>query len=580
MNKKLSFLAAACLLGSMALHAVPAKPGVQTFVQPDGTVVEATLCGDEHFHFFETAKGEILLRDTDGTLRPACVNSLGQLEARGTITGIATPAVRRQAIVNAGRAAVEARQAEAARAAKARRANKPAPIKQKFPTTGTVTGLVIMVEYQDVKFTEAATVEHYTKVCNTPGYKTESTAGSVIDYFTEQSGGKFTPKFDVVGPYTLSQNRAFYGITGSGFNEMFREACMLADADGLDFSKYDLNEDGFIDFVFLVFAGHSEAQGGPYECVWPAMQYFENYIFDYFDGLQLNLGACACELKGATGTTLDGVGTICHEFSHVIGLPDVYDSGNSGGYGMGHFDIMDIGTYNDDQITPSGYTAMDKYQLEWNEPLVLDETTKEVTLRPSTTSHDCAFIVNPDNDNEYFILENRQQQGWDKGIPGHGLVITYCHYDAKIWKRNTVNSPVSSGYEHISIRCADNVWDATLTNEAGDPFPGTKGVTEFSGKSQPQAIWMSTKTPMVGKVYNIRENNDGTVTFNYAVDAAGIDDVAADTAAPDVRVDGNNIIAPAGSQAYDLTGRATGLTALPAGIYIVHTTAGAVKVRI
>lgn len=147
------------------------------------------------------------------------------------------------------------------------------------------------------------------------------------------------------------------------------------------------------------------------------MQYLEDYVFDYFDGLNLNVAACACELKGGSGTNLDGVGTICHEFSHILGLADIYDTSHAGGHGMSHYDIMDAGTYNNDQISPSGYTAMDKYTLGWIEPKVLENDAKDVVLRPFNEFHDAVFLVNPENTNEYYTLENRQQTSWDEGLP-------------------------------------------------------------------------------------------------------------------------------------------------------------------
>ena len=553
--------------GAMAL-AVPAKPGLMKLEQPDGTVVEATITGDEKFHYYETAEGEILLRDSCGVLRPAVISPSGELVACGEITGKATPQSLRMAI---SEAVAHKADSEIARIA-------PNVIKPKFPTTGTVTGLILLVEYQDVKLTPQATKEHYDRICNESGYSSEATYGSVIDYFTSQSAGRFTPEFDVFGPLTLPRERAYYGMGDNGLVNQFRDACLVADEMGLDFSKYDLNEDGFVDFLFIIFAGHGEAQGGPYESVWPAMMDLSSYVFDYFDGLNLGVAACSCELKGASGTDLDGVGTICHEFSHILGLADIYDTSKQGGHGMCHYDIMDIGTYNDNQVTPSGYTAMDKYTLGWLEPTVLESSAKDVTLRPFDQTHDAAFIVNPDNPDEYYTLENRQQQGWDKGIPGHGLVVTYCHYDKKLWNRNTVNA-VAAGYEHVRIVAADNVWMNSMYDESGDPFPGICGKTDLSATTVPGAAWRSsgTSVPVEWTISNIRESDDGTITFDFG-NLASVENVCDDRI--NVAVEGDSILAPEGSRIYDISGRAVGDRMLPSGIYIVMTPFGTVKVRI
>ena len=159
----------------------------------------------------------------------------------------------------------------------------------------------------------------------------------------------------------------------------YRDACIAADTQaGVDFSLYDVNNDDFVDFVFVIFAGHGEAQGGSSDCIWPAMMYLENSVYDYFDDKNLNVAACACELKDAEGEEWDGVGTICHEFSHILGLLDVYDARYSGGYGMGHYDMMDVGPYIADGRIPAGYTAMDRYTVGWLDPVVLSEPAKEV----------------------------------------------------------------------------------------------------------------------------------------------------------------------------------------------------------
>lgn len=569
--KKLTSLLGCIIAGSAMALAVPAMPGLKKLVQPDGSVVEATIKGDEYFHYYETPAGELLLRDDFGTLRPAVLSVAGNLVAQGEITGNATPEPQRKAILDA----VARKFNEAAQ-----RQNRvaPNPIQPKFPTTGTVTGLILLVEYQDVKLTPQATKEHYEQKCNQPGYSSEATHGSVLDYFTAQSNGKFTPHFDVFGPLTLPQNRAYYGMGDNGLVNQFRDACLVADEMGLDFSKYDLNEDGFVDFLFIIFAGHGEAQGGPYESVWPAMMDLSNYVFDYFDGLNLGVAACSCELKGASGTNMDGVGTICHEFSHILGLADIYDTSNQGGHGMCHYDIMDIGTYNDNLVTPSGYTAMDKYTLGWLDPVILEEPRKDIALRPFSETHDAAFIVNPANPDEYFTLENRQQTGWDKGIPGHGLVVSYCHYDKQHWNRNTVNA-IAAKYEHVRIVAADNIWMNSMTDEAGDPFPGTMGNTSLSATTKPGAYWQSSGSavPVDWEIANIRESSDGTITFDFNT-TAGIDAVAADHT--EVLVVGNSVKAPEGSVIYDIAGRRVNPDRLPAGIYIVSTLDGTVKIRI
>lgn len=561
-------------MAALALEAwgVPAEPGVKRLVEADGSVIEATIIGDEHFHYYETAGGELLIRDASGKLSRAGVDAAGKLVALGMPTGKATPTAEAEAI---RRAAASARFTKLDNAMKRKVA--PGKITTTFPTTGTVKGLIIMAEFEDIKFTEQSTRDFYDKKINTPGYSDSSTCGSVYDYFTTQSSGKFTPRFDVVGPITLPHPRKWYGET-ERLDDLFRDACKVADAQGVDFTQYDVNKDNFVDFVFVIYAGYGEAQGGPAESIWPAMKDLSDAVYDYFDMMNLSVAACSCELKGNEGTNLDGVGTICHEFSHILGLADIYDSSKQNGYGMAHYDMMDVGTYNGDHVTPSGYTAMDRYTLGWLEPKTFDAAEQEVTLPSIEKSNEAYFIVNPENPNEYFTLENRQKDVWDKGIPHSGLVVSYCHYDADHWKRNTVNAPIVSGYEHVRIVAADNTWSTAGNNEEGDPFPGLKQVTEF-GPSHTAYLWQSTKKAPTFTLTDIRENSDGTVTFKFKDPTAGMKGIGTD--GETVKVSGRDIEAPAGSEVYDLSGRCVSPQGRTAGVYLVRTPAGkSVKVLV
>lgn len=569
-----SLLAGLFLAVSLPAMAVPAKPGFVKITQPDGTVIEAEITGDEHFHFYQTPGGEILLPGTDGYLCRAAVNSAGELVTAGRPTGEATSGPEARAI----RAAAAARRIAVIDGTASPRRIAPGRIQKTFPTTGEVKGLIIMAEFEDVKFSSKSTRELYERKMNEPGFSDESTFGSVYDYFVTQSNGVFTPKFEIVGPVTLPHPRKWYGEGAEErLDDLFRDCCQLADEAGTDFTQFDINNDNFVDFVFVIFAGHGEAQGGPQECIWPAMKNLENSVYDYFDNLNLGVAACSCELKGGEGEELDGVGTVCHEFSHILGLPDIYDTTYQGGHGMGHFDVMGVGSYNDNQVTPSGYTAMDRYTLGWLEPEVLDESANGVSLENIQASNKAYFIVNPENENEYFTLENRQQQGWDKGIPYHGLVVTYVSYDPSCWRRNVVNATMASFYEHVRIVAADNIWSTVGTSEQGDPFPGIREVTEFSDNNQAY-LWQSNKKKPDFKLTDIAEK-DGVVTFNFDTTSSGISDVISGDAVA-VSVAGNDIIAPAGSVAYDLAGRRVGLSSLPAGIYIVRTPGATVKVAV
>ena len=491
-------LSAGIALGAFSALAVPPIPGFVNIPQPDGSTVEARIIGDRNFHYYQLRDGSYMMADVEsGFLRPATMEKIEQLRI----------------------AHLQLREAEALKM-ETRAAVQPNEIKKKFPTTGTVKGLIVLAEFQDVKFQPETTVDYVSTKLNQIGFKAPEANGSAVDYFIEQSQGQFTPHFDVVGPITLPKKREDYG-KNEDLDGLFRDAAIKADEAGVDYTQYDVNDDGFVDFFFVIFAGHGEAQGGPTESVWPAMKDISNYVYDMFDGMYLSVAACSCELKGGTGTNQDGVGTVCHEFSHILGLPDIYDAQNTGSLGMLHYDMMCYGSYNDDQRTPSGYTAMDKYTLGWIEPRLLDGPQKDVELKPLSTDNDCIFLVNPNNKDEYYTLENRQPIGFDAGLPGHGLVISYVHYDRNHWAKNTVNT-LMAGYDHVGMVCADNSpilnTTASATNhEAGDTFPGAKGVTEFTDNTKPAAVWKASgkQIPVGMPITNIRELEDGTILFDF-----------------------------------------------------------------
>lgn len=300
------------------------------------------------------------------------------------------------------------------------------------------------------------------------------------------------------------------------------------------------------------------------------MQYLSNFVYDIFDDKYLNVAACASELKGKEGVDKDGIGTICHEFSHILGLPDIYDTRSGSGYGMGHYDVMDVGTYNGDGKIPCGYTAMDRYTLGWLEPIEITGAGKDFELKSLIDNNEAAVIVNPENNTEYLTLENRQLKGFDSGLPGHGLIVSQVHYDPKVWKGNTVNTPMISGYEHVRLLAADKNW--LKTSEAGDPFPGDAGITGFGIPGVYEISWNTTSNMFDLPVTNIRESAEGTILFDYGHDA-GISELH-DKCLP------IGEIIKAGAKVYSLSGHELSGKLLSPGIYILNYKGEVIKVKI
>ena len=546
------------LFVSVASWAMPAKPGKVVMTQPDGTKIETYVRGDEWFHYYETLDGKVLLPAADGVLKYAEVDASGNVVAGDVAAGDPSVPSRRAARAAKAADASVLRQALVAQAESARRkASEPGTIKPKFPTTGTMHGIIILAQYQDVKFTKQSTLQKFQDMAMSDNYHGTNAPGSMREYFVTQSAGQFTPEFDVVGPVTLPHERKYYGGP-----EMMEDAAELAMNEcGVDFSKYDANGDGFVDFLYVIYAGHGQAQGGPVESVWPcALDLTTDVSIPDFNGVYLGRTACSCELSGGEGETLDGIGTFCHEFSHILGLPDIYDVNYTSCYGMGHYDIMDRGGYNNNGCTPCGYTAMDKYTVGWLKPTLLDTPATGLQLEDLAASNKAYFLVSEKDRNEYYTFENRQANKWDAALPGHGLLVSHVKYSSSLWNNNIVNT-AKSGFEHVQLMAADNLWtdvtDDDPDAEANDVFPGLDGkFTAFTGSTTPALTWRTGETSEGQGLTNISLSGDGIVSFDYNAVSTGISGVTTDAAAT---TDGAY---------YTLQGIRVDAANLPKGVYV------------
>ena len=250
--------------------------------------------------------------------------------------------------------------------------------RQKVSYIGKKRCLIILVQFSNKKFSMADPKAFYNRVANEEGFSEGNFRGSVKDYFHAQSNGQFDLTFDIAGPYTLA-NYEVYGANSADDIDKNRQgmiaaACQNAVNDGWNLAPYDWDDDGEVDLVFVLYAGRGEATGGDANTIWPHKSnlpmptaYGDKKVYTY---------ACSNEL--ATETCVDGIGTICHEFSHCLGFPDAYDTEYKGFYGMGTWDLMCSGSYNGNSYCPAGYTAYEKYAAGWIEPVELTENV-EVT---------------------------------------------------------------------------------------------------------------------------------------------------------------------------------------------------------
>ena len=469
--------------------------------QPDGTEVTVYQHGDEHFHWMTNEKGEWLKLDENGYYRVTQALSNEEIFVRR----MASPK----------RAAMDA-----------------------YPLNIAPRGLVILVNFADVAFeTEKAEMDsmltgknytrNYSYTYRNKKYNITS-QGSARQYFEDASFGQYNPVFDVVGPVTVSKEMSYYGQNNAYGSDkyaerMIEEACKLADTEcNVDFSQYDNDEDGYVDFVFVIYAGYGEADGGASNTIWP-------HAWNLFtaagrkcevDGKVVDLYACGNELDFYSEKHT-GIGTFCHEFSHVLGLPDYYLTTNNPitqqRLTPGNWSLMGHGNYLNDGNTPPNFSVYDKYFLGWVTPEVLYKN-QELTIPADgenyymMTRNEKHVTAGAYRTDTVYYIENRQLEGWDAYLPGHGMLIWQVIFDEKDWHDNCPNDFVPR-YRLISALSTSSPY---TTNKAKPevPFPGSKNITKY--------------TPFAHNgLYNIAETN-GVITceFTTTTDSTAVEDIS------------------------------------------------------
>lgn len=517
MNFRLSIIAWILILFSVSSQGMPAKEGKRVFRQPDGSLVELRLTGDEFYHEYVDSEGRIMVQDADGFFRPA---------------GEEAAAMRRKAgIARRGRRNLITRGSEDGEAIGRQDGDKGVTGREEgqptqVPHIGKVKIPIILVQYQDVKFRDLTAYTTFSRFFM-DGSK------SANSYFLNQSDGAFDPQFDVYGPLTLNSVRRVYGgndYTGGdrGVGKMVAEACKRMRS--LDFSEYDNDGDGECDVVIVLYAGDGEASSSAYnasEAIWPCQWDLETS--DYGSSLilndtKVNKFAVFNELNGTNLNKIDGVGTFCHEFSHCLGLPDFYDTQYGPHFGMGHWSIMDHGGYNDDGYTPIGYSAYEKEFMGWLEiPEAEPDTSYTLTPMNRTVNRsDMALrFTNPADPDEFYILENRQHLGWDRAMAATGMLITHFTYDGMSWNENCVND---FDLQRATLIPADNdlklvpysyfgmtLYDIVVEDEATDLWP-IEGAFELTDTSVP-AAGVNTGGFMSKPILDISRNDDLSISF-------------------------------------------------------------------
>ncbi len=512
MRKLFSFFLFAIL--TAYVYAVPAKPSLLTMRLPDGNTLSAYLHGDESFHYYTTADDYLLLPDEDGYFYYAIEKDGNVVASSFRAKDLSRRTVAERTFLDAvdkSKLLLTLQRQELKRSTK-KISPRKTPQKASYPTKGAQKALVILVEYTDRKFTVDEPAKAFSRLLNEEGYNEKGATGSARDYFMASSAGQFVPDFDVYGPVTLANDMAYYGGKGrlgsdSFPEEMAIEACRFLDSE-IDFSDYDRDGDGKIDNVYVFYAGYGEASSGIEDTVWPHSWDISEAQKEpiYLDGVQLDHYACSNELS-YPDSEIAGIGTFCHEFSHVLGLPDLYATSYTIAFTPGPWSLMSSGSYNNDEKTPPYLTAYERYALGWLDPVEIGEGAD---LSLDTISKNAAYIIKTEKDTEYFLLENRQQDSWDKYIPGHGMLIWHIDYTDYVWEQNIVNNIAS--HQYVDIEEADGT--ASEMSRSGDTFPGVRKVTAFSDETTPNMrMWGGT---YVNKPITEIEEKDGIINFKIS----------------------------------------------------------------
>lgn len=530
MIRKFFLLLGLTLCSIPAAYAIMANPNPITITQPDGSQLTIRLHGDESFHYTTTQDGYLIRKDVDGYFKyydfqnkkltqQVATNADYRTAQEAKFLSTLAPAKKwHNQMVQEATIIRKAPRVTAPGATRlhngVQRAAKEEVAESQY--------LVILVGFSDRPFT--FTNHDFDIWLNQKGYSVNGGTGSVKDYYRDNSMGQFVPHFTVLGPYTLPYSQLYYAgnseETGEDTNPraMIVDACNIAKQNNpdLDFSIFDNNKDGYMDNVNVVYAGYSEASTGNGDDMWPHSWTLDEFSLT-IDNTIINAYGCSAEFVGASGEMMDGIGTFAHEFGHVLGLKDTYDTDQyTDGYGVdpGDYSMFASGSYNNDSRTPPYLMTFERSQMGWCNPIELNEAA-DISL--NSLGENIAYYINAQPNraagtgHEWFVLENRQKTGWDAYIPAHGLLIYHYDYTDEMvkeyWSFNAPNN--NSRHRCIYIKPADGIDDTNTRN--GDTYPGRAGNTQFTDFTTPNAInWAGepTNTPIT----NIREE-DGVIYF-------------------------------------------------------------------
>lgn len=490
---------------SINLFAIPANNKPVTVKQPNGKSLTLTIKGDERVHWATTIDQYTIIGNNEGTLVYGQLNENGDLIPSNFIASNSNERSSEE-ILFLSTLPYDLRYSEKQIKEKLSLISSGTNGK-KVITTGSINGLVILVEFSDKTFTY--TQSNFNNLCNQVGYSVNGATGSVRDYYYDNSNGLMTLNISVVGPLTLPHTSAYYaGSNGTQrMNEFVSSALTLADPS-VDFSQYT-NVNSTVSNIHFVFAGQAQSSTGNTSEIWPHESRVSSGIIK--DGVSFTTYSCSAEKRSPTA--MDGIGTMCHEMGHSLGLMDLYDTDYTGSGGTSEtpdvWDLMSAGSYNNNCNTPPYLNGYERQVLNWGSPISL--TTNSTGILPCLADSLISYKIYL-NGNEYFLCEHRKQKGWDAYIPGNGMVIFHADQSRidETFYYNTINTvPTNRGF---FIETSTGV--STDNSTAYAPFLGVSGQDYFTNESTPQSKYKNgslTSKPIT----HIKYINDSTISFNF-----------------------------------------------------------------
>ncbi|MDR1610004.1 MAG: M6 family metalloprotease domain-containing protein [Candidatus Symbiothrix sp.] len=516
------FSLAVSLLLPITVFAVPAYPGLVKIKQPGGEEISVYLKGDEKVHWMESPDGHSLMYDSDKRIVFATTDETGNM--------IPSPIVFQDARL---RSSATGKQIAGIPKNLRYSASQIKTLKEIWnltgnltenaslrAATGTVRAVCALVQFPDKSLVK--TKEEFDQLLNQTGYSSDGAKGSVRDFYYENSYGQLDLTITVVGPYTATENLAYYGENdGNNKNRYAQElardvASYTFGQSGINPADYDNDNDGYIDAFHFIYAGYGEEAGGGENTIWAHESGFSALNLD---GKKLNVYSCSPELRGNSGSGITRIGVVCHEMGHIFGSPDYYDVDDAGGdfTGTGYWDLMASGSWNGGGSSPAHINMYQKIQLGWVNPTTLN-TAQTITNMKGSAKNAIAYTYNTSVADEYYVLENRQQEGFDSYVPGPGLLIYHISVEDRDIAYNLVNNTHPQKVYPVCASSTSKTPDATPAsygniNSAGCPFPGTSGNTSFTDYTTPSAVtWKGTNS---AKPITEISESEGMISFKF-----------------------------------------------------------------